>query len=776
MTEHDGRTLPAAFVATVTCALAADESRWVLAALTLAGVSVAALLGAVWARQHARVRRVSQAIATACLLACVIASIGAVQDATALPADVRAAMATGERVLVRGVVVTDPRPLGPDQWSGAERQAIRLDADLACAQPCTAPATAHATVDVVTDSAAPPLGAEVVVAGDARASRDPRADLVIWGAQVTSTGRREPLLSTVGAARERTRTQAQGLNADVRDLTTGMVLGDTRAMAPDLTEAMRVTSLTHLTAVSGSHFAIVTLALGTLLRSTVRRRWVRAATLAAAMVTLTFFVGPDPSVQRALTMALAVSYGVWWGRPSHALPALGTGVLTLLAIEPALGASIGLHLSALAVMAIVVWAPRLRDIFAKRLLRSAATSIAVPLSAWLACWPLLVTVNPGLGPYAVPANLIAGTAAFPVTLIGLAGAVVGQVWPGGGAALLELASWCAWPVVWAARSFSAAPGAWVTWPSGTGGVALACLVSALIAWGTLNRSVRVAWRAGAALAGVVVSLASPVLSAHAQMGVQDAAIVVCDVGQGDMTLVMAGDGAAVVVDTGPPGGGGAQCLRRYGVTSIPLLILTHPHADHDGAVGEVLKAASVDHVWASAASGDPAHADAVQIAVGQGVAVTVPQLGDTAEFGAARITVMGPDPHMAVASDEGGLNDASIVVWATSDAASALLLGDAETEAQNALAARMRSRVVVDLVKIAHHGSRIQSPRLAEAVTARVAAISVGEANSYGHPHPDAIGLYAPRASLVLTTSSCGDIVVTSAQKVAARCLPAMAG
>ena len=776
MIEHDGRTLPAAVVALATCTLVAGTQRWLVAGAVLAGLAVVGFVAANTRRAHERIRRLGQVLATACLLACVIAGIGAVRASLALPDDVQKAVEAGGSVLVRGVVVSDPRSLGADAWSGSERHVIRVAVDRACVEPCSEPGQARASVDVVTDAHVPHIGAEVVVTGDARASRDPRVDLGVGGATVEASGRADPVLSAFGAARDRTRIQAQGLHADVRDLTTGMVLGDTRGMTPALTDAMRVTSLTHLTAVSGSHFAIVTLALGAALRIAVARAWARAVILGSAMVCLTIFVGPDPSVQRALTMALAVAIGIWWGRPSQALPALGVGILTLLAVEPALGASIGLHLSALAVVAIVVWAPRLRDILARWMVRSAATAISVPLAAWLACWPLLVMINPGLGPYAVPANLIAGLAAFPVTLIGLAGAVVGQVWPLGGAALLMVASWCAWPVVWAARSFSTAPGAWVAWPSGAGGVALAALVSGLVAWGTMTRRMRVAWRAGAAIAGVIVSLASPVLSAHVHVGVRDAAIVVCDVGQGDMTLVMAGDRAAVVIDTGPPGGAGVACLRAHGVDSIPLLILTHPHADHDGAVAEILDAVTVEHVWVSAAGVDSAYADAANVAVRHGIQVSVPRVGDAVTHGSARVEMIGPDAGALTTVRESELNDASIVVWATSGAATALLMGDIETQAQDALARRVQSGVVVDLVKVAHHGSRVQSERLAHAVTARVAAISVGTDNSYGHPHPDTVALYSGRATHVLTTAACGDIVVTSTQKVAAQCLPSMAG
>jgi competence protein ComEC len=88
--------------------------------------------------------------------------------------------------------------------------------------------------------------------------------------------------------------------------------------------------------------------------------------------------------------------------------------------------------------------------------------------------------------------------------------------------------------------------------------------------------------------------------------------------------------------------------------------------------------------------------------------------------------------------------------------------------------------VVVDLVKVAHHGSASQSRELARLITARVAAISVGEDNPYGHPAPETLALYAPRALTVLTTARCGDIAlgddVLVKSTVASGCLANMAG
>jgi len=775
VTEHDARTLPAALCALITCAWAAPSGRWGWAVALWVGV---AALSALCVRRWGDIVR---AVSVAAAVTAVIALVGLIRSLVAFAPEVDAAIGAQAAVSVEGTVVGQPRPVSANSFTGEQRVMVRVRLSSACAQPCEHRLTAHGDADLALASTdIPTVGEGVVATGTAGTSRDARAFMVVWDAQWEPTTRHDALLTWIAGVRERTRSHATGLNTQVRPLVLGMVLGDTRDLPPDLQHAMQVTSLTHLTAVSGSHFAIVTLAVGALIRRLVRWRAVRSIILATVMGLLSVLVGPEPSVLRALTMAVAVAAGIAWGRPSQALPALGTGVLALLAIEPALGASIGLQLSALAVVAIVVWAPHLRRILARWVIPAAATAISVPTAAWLACWPLLVDLSPGLGPYAVPANLIAGVAAFPVTVLGLAGVVLGGVWAGAQVGLLTAASWCAWPVVWAARVFAAAPGAWLAWPHGVTGVVLASAVVALLAWGTMARGAAPAVRVAAAVVAVVVQIGSPMLSAHVAVA-KDAAIVVCDVGQGDMSMILAGNGSAIVIDTGPAGGGGAQCARRYGVHHVALLVLTHPHADHDGGLAELKRVASIDQIWVSPAALDPANDVAASMARQWGITVRVPQAGDRFEAGRAQVVVLAAGNSSRGASPgstdaDADLNDASLAVWARSGPASGLFLADLQTAGQDALAAVIARGVIVDVVKVAHHGSRVQSQRLADLVTARVAAISVGATNPYGHPNLATISMYRTRAGVVMTTARCGDIVITSHQQVAARCQSGVAG
>lgn len=784
MREHDARLLPAALASLVSCAFAGAYRQWDAVALGW-GVAAVVAIACAWgvaARASAvrgvSLRRAADAtvmIALAFGLTAIVMGAAAARWHHDVP-DWARSPAGGQRAQIEGTVVSDATSAGRDAWTGEPRWSVAVEAVRACSGPCPRLSPVRMTVDVVGVAGEPPrLGARVRVEGDAATSRDTRRALTLWDATITPLDGSNVVLEVVGSVRDSARGAATGLPEEVRGLALGMTIGDTAEIPPSLSAAMRTTGLTHLTAVSGSHFAIVTLALGWLLRRMIRPRAVRAAVLALGMSMLAALVLPEPSVLRALTMSLTVAMGWWWGRPARALPALGAGLLVLLLAEPGLAGAIGLQLSVVAVIAIVVWSPRLAILLGRWMLAPLARAVAVPLSAWLSCWPLLVALRPGVGPYAVAANLVSALAAFPVTVIGLVATVVSTAWGVGGAVLMAAAGVCAWPVAWSARAFAAAPGAWISWPQGQGGVALAAAVTACLVLATAAPRLRAGFRLAAAIVAVVLAGTSPAWTVAVGPAMKDWRVVVCDVGQGDMMMVLVESHSAVVIDTGPAGGAGAACLHRYGVTHVPLLVLTHPHADHDGAVTELAAVASIDQVWVSPAATRPGHDVGAGEATSAGIPVSVPMQKDAWSQGEVSLAVLYPPATAVNASTSSEINDASITLAIRAGPVTVVALGDLEEDGQSSLARLVGGPVVVDLVKVAHHGSASQSPTLANLITARVAAISVGEENPYGHPAPETRSLYAARALTVWTTAECGDIAFGD-DAVASGCRTNMAG
>ena len=209
--------------------------------------------------------------------------------------------------------------------------------------------------------------------------------------------------------------------------------------------------------------------------------------------------------------------------------------------------------------------------------RSVAEVIAVPTAAQIACTPVVAAISGQVSLVAVAANLLAAPAVGPATILGLMGGVVGLVLPPLGQVLGWGASWCAAWIIAVAGRGADLPTAAIGW--GTGPLALALLSAGclLLAWVLpwVLRRPHTGAGCGAVLAVVVlVPVPTP------GWPPEDWVLVACDVGQGDGLVLNAGSKQVVVVDAGPDPGLMDACLDRLDVEAVPLVVLTHFHADH----------------------------------------------------------------------------------------------------------------------------------------------------------------------------------------------------
>ena len=616
----------------------------------------------------------------------------------------------------------------------------------ACA-PRGCPSRASGVLTAVADA---PLAYGQVATLAGSVDLDDDGGAIMWRAAVVDA----EAGSWIGAWRDRFMFATRTLPDRQRGLLQGMILGDTSQMPTREVDAMRVAGLAHLTAVSGAHFAIVLGAVGAAARSLRLRRLSVAAIVLAVASAFATVVGPEPSVLRALAMAGAVALGIAWGRPARGLPALAAGVLVLVIVEPRLALEIGFAMSVAAVAAIVLWAPRLAHLLSTVMPPSIARAASIPLAAQAAVTPLLVSIGAGLTPYAVIANLVAGIAVLPVMAAGMAALVLAPVSASAAAAAAWLAGHAAGVIAVVADVVSRAPAARLPWPEGVGGTALAAV--AVLGLILASHRLAVGWRVLGALACAASLAAGGVahartVSDHAVV-VVDWGVVACDVGQGDMMLLRAGPSSAVVIDAGPDGEIAQRCLERYGVSEVPLLILTHPHADHDGGVPGILSVVTPARAWVAASAAD---ASAVRALEREGVTPEVPETGRSEVWGEVSLRVVSALHADASPSP----NDDSIAVIAVAADTSVIALGDLELEGQEAVARVLGGPVSVDVVKVAHHGSAVQSTRLAAFVDAHVAVFSAGAGNRHGPPAPSTLELYGERA-IVARTDECGSIEV----------------
>lgn len=581
-----------------------------------------------------------------------------------------------------------------------------------------------------------------------------------------------------GRLRAGLREATEGLGPDARALLPGLVVGDTSRVTPELDEAFKETDLAHLLAVSGGNFTLLlALFIGPAgLAQRAERRGLaprlgvslRGTALLGGALTLGFVVvcRPDPSVLRAAACGVVALLALATGRRRSLIPALAAAVLLLVLYDPWLSRSYGFLLSVLATGALLTLAPRWSaDLRRRRVPPRLAEPLAAAAAAQALCAPVIAVLSARVSLVAVPCNLLAEFAVAPATVLGFAALAAASVMM----PVAKSLAWCAsWPADWIAgiaRTGASLPGSGVDWPgTWTGALLLAAVTVAVVFLG--RRLLRHPWLAAVCLVVLLLVVVQPPPLARVIAGWPPPGwrFAMCDVGQGDATVLAAGEGAGVVVDAGPDPVLVDRCLTRLGITRVPLLVLTHFHADHVAGLPGVLRGRSVGAIETTGFEEPPDQAAFVSArAAARRIPVTRAVAGESRRTGALDWRVLWPPPDSVSSPD--GPNDASVALSVRSAGLTLLLLGDLEPPAQQAL---LRSPAgsglgPVDVLKVAHHGSAHQDPELIRRVAPRLALISCGRDNPYGHPAPGTVAALRDEGALVLRTDEDGAIAVVGA-------------
>ncbi|MFH8656632.1 ComEC/Rec2 family competence protein [Streptomyces afghaniensis] len=616
-----------------------------------------------------------------------------------------------------------------------------------------------------------------------------------------------------GRLRAGLRKATDGLPADARALLPGLVVGDTSRITPELEEAFKETDLTHTLAVSGANFTILlALLLGPPgLAQRAERRGLaprlgvslRATAVLGGVLSLGFVVvcRPDPSVLRAAACGAVALLALATGRRRSLIPALATAVLLLVLYDPWLARSYGFLLSVVATGALLTLAPRWSAGLRRRgVPQGPAEAVAAAAAAQALCAPVVAVLSARVSLVAVPCNLIAEFAIAPATVLGFAAlATAPMAMP-----VAKAAAWGAhWPAEWiaeVARTGAALPGAGVDWPgSWTGAALLAAVTLVVLILG--RRLLGHPWWCGVCGLVLVLVMVQPPPLTRVVTGWPPPGwrLVMCDVGQGDALVLAAGEGAGVVVDAGPDPQLVDHCLRSLGITRIPLIVLTHFHADHVAGLPGVLRGRAVGAIETTGFE-EPADQAAFvrRLAAARRVPVTRAAVGEQRRTGELSWQVVWPPPSASPSPPSGpspalppgphpqvlpanpanpanqahpadpahtapeGPNDASVAMLVRSAGLRLLLLGDLEPPAQRALARSPAAEALerVDVLKVAHHGSAYQDPGLTGRAAPRLALISCGAGNSYGHPAPGTVAALRAGGAVVLRTDRDGALAV----------------
>lgn len=593
-------------------------------------------------------------------------------------------------------------------------------------------------------------------------------------------------------------------------LAAGILIGLRDRVDRDLAADFTTAGASHVVAISGWNIAIVATTLGALAGGIGRRR--RSVLTGVAIALYVLFVGPSPSVLRAGAMAGIALAARELGRPSRAAAAMGLAVAILLVLNPASIDDPGFRLSVLATAGLMAWgtplARRLSGRSPGRARAWLAESLGVSLAAQAATMPVILLefgrlslvapfVNLGVVPLVAPAMAAGGLALVAGVLAGfgvpgavatigglpawvLLGAIVAMIRAGASVPLASVTLSAPWDIVAAlassvailliARSGNRLRRSRPSQQKPPGPVSAAAPAPG----GGRDRA-RSKVDAGAArsqqrgrrigliaLAGASIALSLAV--SHRPDG--STRVVVLDVGQGDAILVEGSRGGRMLVDGGPDPSRLLIALdERLPAWDhrIDTLVLTHPHEDHAAGLAILLSRYRIGRIYEPGMIGPgPGYAAMAALLAHGGPQHGTLATGDRLTLDDIRFRVLWPDPgRVPLRPSDGGtaINNVSIVLLGEVAGRRFLLAGDIEEQVDPELLARGIPQV--DLLKVAHHGSRTSSTQaFLDVVRPRVAVVSAGLGNPYGHPAPATIQRLSVSAGQTFRTDRDGTVEV----------------
>jgi len=606
-----------------------------------------------------------------------------------------------------------------------------------------------------------PLGATIRVTGHLDlAAGDDVAAVVSTSQSPDIRAGPDPWWRASGRVRAALRASVAGLPPDRRVLVPALVDGDDAGLDPALADDFRTTGLTHLLAVSGTNLTLVVgfvLVVARWLH--VRGRWLYLVG-AAGILGFVLLARAEPSVLRAAAMGSVALLGMGANGADRGTRALGAATVALLLVDPGLATAVGFGLSVLATAGILLLAPGWRDALARWLPRWVAEAVAVPAAAQLACTPLVAAIAGQVSLVAVAANLLAAPAVGPATVLGLTGGLLTLVWPGAGRLVGVAAGWCVAWIVEVAERGAALPTAAVSWGSGPVALTLLtmlCLAIVMLTPRLLGRRSTGLACCGLMVVAVLVRVPTPGWPPAGWL------MVACDVGQGDGLVLNTGiPHTAVVVDAGPEPRPMDRCLDGLGIERVPLVVLTHFHADHVNGLPGLFDGRQVGQVWVTRLQDPPEGVSLVRGATTRAGLQTEPApYAETRRIGDLTLEPIWPLPDSPTVGPGDGstANNASVVMLARIRGVRLFLGGDVEPEGQQRLATALPG-LHVDVLKVPHHGSRYQDLPFLQSLRARLAVISVGADNDYGHPAPETVAGLAATGAQVLRTDRDGSVAV----------------
>ncbi len=531
-----------------------------------------------------------------------------------------------------------------------------------------------------------------------------------------------------------------------------VTIGKRSTMSPEMIGAFNSSGLAHLLSISGTHFGLFSALLFGIIRLIVRsmpysllQRFTLYLTpsQAAAVVSLPFILfylflsGAGIPALRSFIMVNVFLLGLLAGRKGFWLNSLVFAAFLICLWDPSAILSLSFQLSFLAVLCIglslgdkFVTRDELRvaddgSAYYGRFFAVLRNSLLLSVSASLGTAPLVAYSFHYFSLISPLANLIItpfiGFILVPLALASSFIFIFTGYYP-----LSALIAFVTDTALSAVNIFASMPSAEIKIPAFPV-MALIIFYTGLLVFFTKRLSTRVRYllisTSAAAFSGVVLSTVL--------FGTNSLSVTYLDVGQGDSAVIEGRKGEVIAIDTGRTGRELEAYLRFLGKRKIDALVITHADDDHSAGLPHVMKRLTVRELWDNGLIQYPE-------GIPESVTHRVLERGDETDTGGLIVQVLHPYDGFFTFSDNEGTaeNNDSLVIKVTGGK-SFLFTGDVAEEAEDDML-HLGSWIKSDVLKVSHHGSSTSTTEdFLNAVSPRIAVISVGRYNPYGHPHRD---------------------------------------
>lgn len=596
-------------------------------------------------------------------------------------------------------------------------------------------------------------------------------------------------------------------------LLAAMLLGERTFLSEETQSLYKAAGTLHVIAVSGLHISLLGLGLYRLLRRIFDAQAPAAVISVLCMAAYVFLVGNPPSAVRAFIMFAMGLLAGYWKRTLDTPTALSLSAAIILMGNPFYIGQSSFLLSFLAILAIAVFQPALKECLAlinpyhfplsrlldsrrawrlrhldpqkvtggcHELLKKAGNGLQSSFSVWIVTLPVQLFFFSEVSLFGIFFNLLIIPLMGVILLLGIAGLFLKEIfhlftfltgsaltdWEITVISICRYAEGIFFAIIKAGGSLADRL-SFAMWTPGKpvygkmllafGLLLLFCLLGNLSENGRTIPEKFWKYRLGILL-GVILLLAG--YPAH------NLQITFLDVGQGDGICMELPDGRVYLMD-----GGSSDVskvgnyrlvpfLKAKGIRKIDAVFLSHGDADHINGIAELLeeKQMSIDCICLPAGAEQEEFVEIRDLARARNISVRTIQAGDFWENNGAKFWCLNPADVTASG------NAASMVLYMEYQDFSMLLTGDLEGEGEKSVAALLRSNAItgISVLKVAHHGSKNSTKEeFLRQCSPAVAVISCGEHNTYGHPHKETLERLNDMGTAVYRTDCSGAVQIT---------------